>query len=239
MTKRLTPARLEQLKRSAKRLSREQSIPLNAAQNRLALEQGYANFSLLVKDSRAKNLTEPQPVGVSPVADFESFARDCLECDLNEGHPWRYFNPQRGRFETLEEVLSDLNNIQPTNAFLQQLLAPPRTAMKSLCLLLAMRPMRLRRPLMSVLQSSKSYRLGYIERFSIESQRVVELSRDARIRRAQSNTDSLIANVLSHNDIHNAHYYLPRHKESLDELRERLDSDEHPHKPVDDNELGE
>lgn len=239
MTKRLTPARVEQLKRSAKRLAREQSIPLNAAQNRLALEQGYANFSLLVKDSRAKNLTEPQPVGVSPVADFESFARDCLECDLNEGHPWRYFNPQSGRFETLEEVLTHLNEMQATNAFLQQLLAPPRTAMKSLCLLQAMYPMRLRWPLRSVQQSAKSNRLRYIERFSSESQRVVELSRDARVRLASGNTDSLIEHVLSHGGIHPSHYYLPRDKESLDKLREPLDSDEHPNKPVDDNELSD
>lgn len=239
MSKRLTPARLEQLKRSAKRLAREQSIPLNAAQNQLALEQGYANFSLLVKDSRAKNLTEPQPVGVSPVADFESFARDCLECDSNEGHPWRYFNPQSGRFETLEEMLTHLNDLQPTNAFLQQLLAPPRTAMKFLSLLQAMRPMRLRRPRMSVLQSSKRYRLGYIERFSSESQRVVELSRDARIRLASGMANSHVAQELSPDDIHQAYYSQPPHEESLDELRERLDRDEHPDKPVDDNELGE
>jgi len=230
---------LEQLKRSAKRLAREQSIPLNAAQNRLAVEQGYANFSLLVKDSRAKTKAEHQPVGVSSVAYFESFARDCLECDLNEGHPWRYFNPQTGRFETLEEVLTHLNDIKPTNAFLQQLLAPPRTAMKSLCLLQAMYPMRLRWPLMSVQQSSKSCRLRYIERFSSESQRVVELSRDARIRLASGIANSYVGQELSLDGIRQAYYYQPPREESLDEFRERLDSDEHPGKPVDDNRLDE
>lgn len=37
----LTPARIEQLKRVAKRLARDQSIPLHEAQKQLATANGY------------------------------------------------------------------------------------------------------------------------------------------------------------------------------------------------------
>jgi uncharacterized protein YozE (UPF0346 family) len=45
----LSTAQLEQLRRSAKRLAREASIPLHEAQGRIAAEHGFRNWSLLVK----------------------------------------------------------------------------------------------------------------------------------------------------------------------------------------------
>lgn len=196
MTKRLTPARLSSSSVQLNAWLASNLSPQRSSES-VGLRTRLCEFFFAGQRQPCEELDGTSASGVSPVADFESFARDCLECDSNEGHPWRYFNPQSGRFETLEEMLTHLNDLQPTNAFLQQLLAPPRTAMKFLSLLQAMRPMRLRRPRMSVLQSSKRYRLGYIERFSSESQRVVELSRDARIRLASGMANSHVAQELS------------------------------------------
>jgi len=240
MTKRLSSARLEQLKRSAKRLAREQSIPLNVAQNRLALEQGYANFSLLVKDSRAKTKKEHQLLGGCPAVDYESLARDCLPSDL---HKVKLYCSRCGRYETSEEVLAHMTDISPTDLRLGPLVAPPRTAMKSLCFLLIMHPVRLKELLRRPIATSSSYQLSYrhqhTEGSASASHQAIELSRDARVRLASSNTDALIEHVLSHGGIHPLHYYLPLPKDSLDGALERLDSNEHLKKSVDDNRLDE
>ncbi|WP_199139612.1 YozE family protein [Delftia sp. ASV31] len=51
MTTPLTAFQIEQLKRAAKKLARTESIRLYEAQHRLAVEHGYANWSLLHKHS--------------------------------------------------------------------------------------------------------------------------------------------------------------------------------------------
>lgn len=45
----LSRAKVERLRRDAKKLSREQDIPLSVAQDRLAAEHGFANWSLMAK----------------------------------------------------------------------------------------------------------------------------------------------------------------------------------------------
>ncbi|WP_230943048.1 YozE family protein [Burkholderia multivorans] len=45
----LSAAQVEQLRRSARRLARDASIPLHEAQDRIAVGQGFRNWSLLVK----------------------------------------------------------------------------------------------------------------------------------------------------------------------------------------------
>lgn len=55
----LTLARLEQLRRAARRLERKESIPLYEAQDRLANKHGYANWSLMHKHSKAAATAKP------------------------------------------------------------------------------------------------------------------------------------------------------------------------------------
>ena len=44
-----TAAQLEQFRRDAKRLGRQLSIPLSQAQDRIAVEHGFKNWSLVAK----------------------------------------------------------------------------------------------------------------------------------------------------------------------------------------------
>ncbi|NIF82653.1 hypothetical protein F3J24_03905 [Comamonas sp. Tr-654] len=96
----LTPAQVEQLKRLAKKLAREQSIPLHEAQRRLAAENGYENWSLLHKRSVSTHkgvlLVRAVPLAASetpelPVIVTGGLNREYLHGDQHEVHLNRFF----------------------------------------------------------------------------------------------------------------------------------------------------
>lgn len=61
----LSSAQLERLRRDAKKLARDNSIPLNQAQEQLAIERGYARWSLLVAATNlAVKAAEALPVPI-------------------------------------------------------------------------------------------------------------------------------------------------------------------------------
>lgn len=100
MTIPLTPARVEQLKRAAKKLVRAESIPLHEAQQRLANEYGYAAWSLLHKYSLPALQAGPTVQPARPVtpaaAGTPTFVagsrkRQYLHGDQHEEYPTRYF----------------------------------------------------------------------------------------------------------------------------------------------------
>lgn len=100
MTTPLTPARVEQLKRVAKKLVRAESIPLHEAHQRLANEHGYANWSLLHKNSIPAVLAAPSTQATraviparteTPAFVAGSTNRQYLHGDQHEEHPSRFY----------------------------------------------------------------------------------------------------------------------------------------------------
>lgn len=83
-----TPALLEQLRRNAQRLKRDLGIPLNEAQNRIAAEHGFRNWSLLSKQclaatpASASTLVTPTSTGTSLAPALRRF-RELLQQDLS------------------------------------------------------------------------------------------------------------------------------------------------------------
>ncbi|MDE2094271.1 MAG: hypothetical protein KGL99_05730 [Burkholderiales bacterium] len=91
-TSSLTPARIEQLKRAAKRLAREQSIPLYEAQQQLAEANGYKNWSLLQKHARHDVVAEPTLAGpAAPLRAVGSPDRYYLHGDQHVDHPTQFY----------------------------------------------------------------------------------------------------------------------------------------------------
>lgn len=88
----LTPARIEQLKRAAKRMVREQSIPLHEAQQQLAEANGYKNWSLLQKHAlpaaSAKPPVMPPPPAARVVGSVDHYY---LHGDQHAEHPTKFF----------------------------------------------------------------------------------------------------------------------------------------------------
>ncbi|RYE43567.1 MAG: hypothetical protein EOP24_27885 [Hyphomicrobiales bacterium] len=114
MTTPLTSARVEQLKRAAKKLARAESIPLHEAQQRLANEHGYANWSLLHKHSMRAVQAAPSIQPTHPVtlaaAETPEFVvgnrnRQYLHGDQHERHPSRLYCRQCDEFVTAEHFL--------------------------------------------------------------------------------------------------------------------------------------
>ncbi|MGJ7530170.1 YozE family protein [Variovorax sp. GB1P17] len=119
----LTAARLEQLKREAKKLTRATSVSHAEALDRLAVENGFANWSLLAKHVSRSSPVSPTPA-LPPLApppapkpsmparyylhgDEEEGASGkfyCSQCDLfvDGGH----FFSKHPREETLEHCLA-------------------------------------------------------------------------------------------------------------------------------------
>ncbi len=92
-TSSLTPARIEQLKRAAKRLVREQSIPLHEAQQQLAEANGYKNWSLLQKHARPDVGAVPwlAAPAAPPLRVVGSPDRYYLHGDQHVDHPTQFF----------------------------------------------------------------------------------------------------------------------------------------------------
>lgn len=63
MSKPLSAPQLEQLRRNAKRIARQEAIPLHQAQDRLAQQHGFSNWALLTKHTAARESIEPKPAG--------------------------------------------------------------------------------------------------------------------------------------------------------------------------------
>ncbi|WP_052224104.1 YozE family protein [Comamonas testosteroni] len=100
MTTPLTPAQVEQLKRRAKKLAREESIPLHEAQRRLAVENGYENWSLLHKHRASTDKVAPSvraiPVVESMTPQLTAIVsgglnRQYLHGDQHEVHLSRFY----------------------------------------------------------------------------------------------------------------------------------------------------
>lgn len=96
----LTLAQVEQLKRRAKKLARDESIPLHEAQQRLAAENGYENWSLLHKHSARTDTAAPLlraiPFAESmtpelPAIVTGSLNRQYLHGDQHEVHLSRFY----------------------------------------------------------------------------------------------------------------------------------------------------
>lgn len=119
----LTAARIEQLKRAAKRMVREQSIPLHEAQQRLAEANGNRNWSLLQKhalpEGSASQLVAPplSPVRVLGSSDHYYIHGDqhvdhsakfyCSSCDVFVEAD--HFLAKHDQRETLQRALDAIN----------------------------------------------------------------------------------------------------------------------------------
>lgn len=119
----LTPARIEQLKRVAKRLARDQSIPLHEAQKRLAAANGYKNWSLLQKHAQPSPGTDlPTTPPAQPALALGSRDRHYLHGDQHVDQPTKFycrscdyfvddshFFAEHDRKETLRRALDAIN----------------------------------------------------------------------------------------------------------------------------------
>lgn len=116
----LTPARVEQLKRTAKRMSREHSIPLHEAQQQLAEASGYKNWSLLQKHALPEDA--PKPMMTPPAHILGSRDRYYLHGDQHADQPSRFycrscdefvearhFYAEHDQRETLKRALDAIN----------------------------------------------------------------------------------------------------------------------------------
>ncbi|WP_423600905.1 YozE family protein [Roseateles sp. MS654] len=118
----LTPARIEQLKRAAKRMVREQSIPLHEAQQQLAEANGFKNWSLLQKHALLGAATKPLVTPPPPARVLGSKDRYYLHGDQHAEHPTKFFCRSCDEFveaehffakhdqrETLQRALNAIN----------------------------------------------------------------------------------------------------------------------------------
>lgn len=101
MTVSISPAQFEQLKRAAKRLGRQQSIPHSEALDRIAARQGFKNWSLLAKHSGPRPSADlaqpPVPPSAPPTPPDEPTdprRRYYLHGDQYEEDPVRYYCAQ-------------------------------------------------------------------------------------------------------------------------------------------------
>ncbi|HDR8936183.1 YozE family protein [Burkholderia vietnamiensis] len=121
MSKPLSAPQLEQLRRNAKRVARQEAIPLHQAQDRLAQQHGFPNWPLLMKQTPAREAIKPQPSGQPDSRVRYYFHGDqkeddanlyyCAQCDLS--FPLDHFATEHGsttvaryirQLETADEV---------------------------------------------------------------------------------------------------------------------------------------
>ncbi|WP_112184181.1 YozE family protein [Ralstonia sp. GX3-BWBA] len=88
MTHAVSTAQLEQLRRDAKRLAREKSIALHEAQDRVAAERGFKNWSLLARSVAAP--VRGTPRGSAPPF-VDPSRRYYLHGDQAESDPSNYY----------------------------------------------------------------------------------------------------------------------------------------------------
>ncbi len=95
MTTPLSEAQLERLRRDAKRIARDKSIPLSEAQQQLAAERGFKNWSLMASaTNKVAAKAAPPLLTATPVAQAERpswVSRFYLHGDASEEEPGRYF----------------------------------------------------------------------------------------------------------------------------------------------------
>lgn len=100
----LSAAQIEQLRRNAKRLARTLSIPHSEALDRMAVQQGFRNWSLLSKHTSKSSKAGPEPTGAtkppppSSAAATDPRRRYYLHGDQMEDDPSRYFCVQCDAF---------------------------------------------------------------------------------------------------------------------------------------------
>ena len=119
----LTLARIDQLKRAAKRMVREQSIPLHVAQQQLAEANGYKNWSLLQKHALPEATARPLMTPPRPLARILG-TKDhyYLHGDQHSDHPTKFycrscdefveadhFYAEHDQRETLQRALDAIN----------------------------------------------------------------------------------------------------------------------------------
>ena len=96
MTTSLTAAQIERLRRDAKKLAFEKSLPLHEAQQLLASERGFTNWSLMVRaSSPAPAPPQPSP-GLAAIAQMmghapKAMTRFYIHGDAHRDEAGRYF----------------------------------------------------------------------------------------------------------------------------------------------------
>jgi uncharacterized protein YozE (UPF0346 family) len=98
----LTSAQIEQLRRDAKRLARDTSVPLSSAQNLIATSKGFRNWSLLMKHSAAKHVSTPVR-RASP----DPCLRYYVHGDQTDTDTSQYYCAQCDRFVEAEHFLKE------------------------------------------------------------------------------------------------------------------------------------
>jgi hypothetical protein len=83
MSKAVCPAPLKQLRRDAKRLAQQESIPLHIAQNRIAAMRGFGNWSQLVRNATS--------LSVAGIGGAKTRTRYYLHGDQSELNPSQYY----------------------------------------------------------------------------------------------------------------------------------------------------
>lgn len=118
MSKSLSNAQLEQLRRNAKRLARQEAIPLHQAQDRLAQQHGFSNWALLIRHTPTQEATKARPASRSDSRRRYYFHGDqiedntglyfCALCDLS--FPLEHVTTEHGT-RSVERYLRELNNV--------------------------------------------------------------------------------------------------------------------------------
>ncbi|MDO3510588.1 YozE family protein [Ralstonia pseudosolanacearum] len=112
----ISTAQLEQLRRDAKRLARQKSIPLHQAQDSIAAERGFKNWSLLAKDVAAP-VRGSQPVLASSFVDPRR--RYHLHGDQEEGDSSRYYCAMCDVFFSAEHFEREHDKTKSVERYLQ------------------------------------------------------------------------------------------------------------------------
>lgn len=107
MSKTISPAQLEQLRRDAQRLKREQEIPLHEAQGRVAIQHGFKNWSLLAKGVTSGPAPEVRVVDTESDLGLDTRKRYYLHGDQTEQDPALYYCAQCDWFSPAEHFESE------------------------------------------------------------------------------------------------------------------------------------
>lgn len=106
-----TAAQLEQFRRNAKRLARDSSVPLHQAQDQLAAQLGFQNWSLLAKHSSKPAATPlPRLLAAPPTAPMrprDPRTRYYLHGDQHEDDPTKYYCARCDVFFDAEHLASE------------------------------------------------------------------------------------------------------------------------------------
>ncbi|QYD69269.1 hypothetical protein KZJ38_02475 [Paraburkholderia edwinii] len=97
MSNPLSAAQVEQLRRNAKRLARQEAIPLHQAQDHLARQHGFSNWALLTKHTPAHPAIKPKLT-----VQADSRRRYYFHGDRNEDDVSRYYCAQCDLFRPLD-----------------------------------------------------------------------------------------------------------------------------------------